>query len=73
MDVVALTLKLDLAVRRLGSRARAESGWRSWVDATQLAALCRVVDDGPITSELAAAEYMRSRSIAQTVAELLAG
>ncbi|MGW7574545.1 MarR family winged helix-turn-helix transcriptional regulator [Streptomyces sp. NPDC054765] len=69
MDLAALAMDLDFAMRRLRGRIRAESG----VDAEgwsrpQLTALYRVVHEGPITtSELAAMEYMRPQSMAQTV------
>ncbi|MEV0280496.1 MarR family transcriptional regulator [Streptomyces sp. NPDC050610] len=72
MDLAALAMDLDFAIRRLRGRIRTESG----VDAeglsrTQLTALYRVVHEGPITtSGLAAMEYMRPQSMAQTVTGL---
>ncbi|WP_405747461.1 MarR family transcriptional regulator [Streptomyces sp. NBC_01525] len=72
MDLAALAMDLDFAMRLLRGRIRAESG----VDAEglsrpQLTALYRVVREGPITtSELAALEYMRPQSMAQTLAGL---
>lgn len=71
----ALAVDLDLAMRRLRSRVRAESGVdeAGW-SRPQLAALYRVVNDGPLSiSELAACEYMRPQSMAQTVSELEKG
>jgi DNA-binding MarR family transcriptional regulator len=75
VDVTALAVRLDFSMRRLRSRVRAESGadGTGWTR-PQLTALYRVVNEGPITtSELAAAEYMRPQSMAQTVAELEKG
>ena len=69
-----MTTASDLmtAMTRLRARLRSESTptdmqW-SW---SQLAALSRIIDDGPLTtSDLAQAEHMRRQSMAETVATL---
>jgi DNA-binding MarR family transcriptional regulator len=67
-----LATDLANAMTRLRSRLRAESGLGSapW-SRSQLTALNRVVYGSPsTTSDLAAAEYMRPQSMAQTVGTL---
>jgi DNA-binding MarR family transcriptional regulator len=63
---------LALALDRLRGRLRQEAGLGSsaW-SRSHLAALNRIVRDGPITtSDLAAAEYMKPQSMSQTVTAL---
>lgn len=65
-------LELVRAMDRLRGRIRSETGMRSgpW-SRSQLAALHRVVTGPPTTtSDLAAAEYMKPQSMAQTLAVL---
>ncbi|MEU3711228.1 MarR family winged helix-turn-helix transcriptional regulator [Streptomyces catenulae] len=72
MDLAALAMDLDFAMRLLRGRIRAESGVEAeGLSRPQLTALYRVVREGPITtSELAALEYMRPQSMAQTLTGL---
>ena len=72
MDVAALAVDLDFAMRGLRARIRAESGvGTEGLSRGQLTALYRVVHEGPITtSELAAVEYVRPQSMAQTLSAL---
>ncbi|MFD6530979.1 MarR family winged helix-turn-helix transcriptional regulator [Streptomyces sp. NPDC060184] len=67
-----LALELVRSMDRLRGRIRSETGMRAgpW-SRSQLAALSRVVAGGPTTtSDLAAAEYMKPQSMAQTLAVL---
>ncbi|MFE9614019.1 MarR family winged helix-turn-helix transcriptional regulator [Streptomyces sp. NPDC006012] len=67
-----LALELVRSMDRLRSRIRSETGMHTgpW-SRSQLAALYRVVSGPPATtSDLAAAEYMRPQSMAQTLAVL---
>jgi DNA-binding MarR family transcriptional regulator len=74
VSATAIATELMTAMTRLRARLRAEATpsemrW-SW---SQLAALGRLVDDGPTTiTDLALAEHVRRQSMAETVAVLRA-
>jgi DNA-binding MarR family transcriptional regulator len=59
-----------MAVTRLRSRIRIESGMRSTgIPISQLAVLSRIIDEGPTTAAtLAAAEHVTQQAIAQSLA-----
>jgi DNA-binding MarR family transcriptional regulator len=61
-----------MAVTRLRSRIRIESGQRSTgIPISQLAVLSRIIDEGPTTAAaLAAAEHVTQQAIAQSLATL---
>ena len=61
-----------MAVSRLRSRLRTESGLRSTgIPISQLAVLGRIIDEGPTTAAaLAAAEHVTQQAIAQSLATL---
>jgi DNA-binding MarR family transcriptional regulator len=61
-----------MAVSRLRSRIRIESGLRSTgIPISQLAVLARIIDEGPITAAaLAASEHVTQQAIAQSLATL---
>jgi DNA-binding MarR family transcriptional regulator len=63
-------MRLAMAVTRLRSRIRIESGQRSTgIPISQLAVLSRVIDEGPTTAAaLAAAEHVTQQAIAQSLA-----
>ena len=63
-------VELALAVKRLRARLRAEAGQSGWT-ISQLAALSRLVREGPTTaSGLARAEHVRPQSMAAIIATL---
>jgi DNA-binding MarR family transcriptional regulator len=72
LSATAVAIELMTAMSRLRARLRSESTpsdmrW-TW---SQLAALGRVVEDGPTTiTDLALAEHVRRQSMAETVARL---
>ncbi|MFF2523375.1 MarR family winged helix-turn-helix transcriptional regulator [Streptomyces liangshanensis] len=74
-EAARAAVDLSLALGRLRGRLRAEGGPGSSVwTRSQLAALHRVAGGPPATtSDLAAAEYMRPQSMAQTLAALEKG
>lgn len=65
-------VRLGIAVSRLRSRIRIESGLRSTgIPISQLAVLARIIDEGPTTaSALAAGEHVTQQAIAQSLATL---
>jgi DNA-binding MarR family transcriptional regulator len=65
-------VRLAMAVSRLRSRIRAESGARSsGIPISQLAVLGRIIDEGPTTAAaLAAGEHVTQQAIAQSLATL---
>jgi DNA-binding MarR family transcriptional regulator len=65
-------VRLAMAVSRLRSRLRIESGLRSTgIPISQLAVLARIIDEGPTTaSALAAGEHVTQQAIAQSLATL---
>ena len=65
-------VRLGIAVSRLRSRIRIESGLRSaGIPISQLAVLARIIDEGPTTaSALAAGEHVTQQAIAQSLATL---
>jgi DNA-binding MarR family transcriptional regulator len=65
-------VRLGMAVSRLRSRIRIESGVRSTgIPISQLAVLGRIIDEGPTTAAaLAASEHVTQQAIAQTLATL---
>lgn len=65
-------MRLGIAVSRLRSRIRIESGLRSTgIPISQLAVLARIIDEGPTTaSALAAGEHVTQQAIAQSLATL---
>jgi DNA-binding MarR family transcriptional regulator len=65
-------VRLGIAVSRLRSRIRIESGLRSTgIPISQLAVLGRIIDEGPTTaSALAAGEHVTQQAIAQSLATL---
>jgi DNA-binding MarR family transcriptional regulator len=65
-------VRLGMAVSRLRSRIRIESGVRSTgIPISQLGVLGRIIDEGPATAAaLAASEHVTQQAIAQTVATL---
>jgi DNA-binding MarR family transcriptional regulator len=65
-------MRLAMAVTRLRSRIRIESGQRSTgIPISQLAVLSRIIDEGPTTAAaLAAAEHVTQQAIAQSLATL---
>src|SRR5258708_36515857 len=69
---VSDAVRLGIAVSRLRSRIRIESGLRSTgIPISQLAVLGRLIDEGPTTaSALAAGEHVTQQAIAQSLATL---
>ena len=65
-------IRLAMAVFRLRSRIRIESGLRSTgIPISQLAVLGRIIDEGPTTAAaLAASEHVTQQAIAQSLATL---
>jgi DNA-binding MarR family transcriptional regulator len=65
-------VRLGMAVSRLRSRIRLESGLRSTgIPISQLAVLGRIIDEGPTTAAaLAASEHVTQQAIAQSLATL---
>src|ERR1700730_8591563 len=65
-------VRLAMAVSRLRSRIRIESGMRSTgIPISQLAVLGRIIDEGPTTAAaLAAGEHVTQQAIAQSLATL---
>ena len=65
-------VRLAMAVSRLRSRIRTESGVRSTgIPISQLAVLGRIIDEGPTTAAaLAAGEHVTQQAIAQSLATL---
>jgi DNA-binding MarR family transcriptional regulator len=65
-------VRLAMAVSRLRSRLRIESGLRSTgIPISQLAVLGRIIDEGPTTAAaLAAGEHVTQQAIAQSLATL---
>ena len=65
-------VRLAMAVSRLRSRIRTESGMRSTgIPISQLAVLARIIDEGPTTAAaLAAGEHVTQQAIAQSLATL---
>jgi DNA-binding MarR family transcriptional regulator len=65
-------VRLAMAVSRLRSRIRIESGLRSTgIPISQLAVLGRIIDEGPTTAAaLAAGEHVTQQAIAQSLATL---
>jgi len=65
-------VRLAMAVSRLRSRIRIESGLGSTgIPISQLAVLGRIIDEGPTTAAaLAAAEHVTQQAIAQSLATL---
>jgi DNA-binding MarR family transcriptional regulator len=65
-------VRLAVAVSRLRSRIRIESGLRSTgIPISQLAVLARIIDEGPTTAAaLAASEHVTQQAIAQSLATL---
>ena len=65
-------VRLAMAVTRLRSRIRIESGLRSTgLPISQVAVLSRIIDEAPTTAAaLAAAEHVTQQSIAQSLATL---
>jgi DNA-binding MarR family transcriptional regulator len=65
-------VRLAMAVSRLRSRIRIESGLRSTgIPISQLAVLARIIGEGPITAAaLAASEHVTQQAIAQSLATL---
>jgi DNA-binding MarR family transcriptional regulator len=65
-------VRLAMAVSRLRSRIRIETGLRSTgIPISQLAVLARIIDDGPTTAAaLAAGEHVTQQAIAQSLATL---
>jgi DNA-binding MarR family transcriptional regulator len=65
-------VRLAMAVSRLRSRIRTESGVRSTgIPISQLAVLARIIDEGPTTAAaLAAGEHVTQQAIAQSLATL---
>lgn len=74
-DVSELAVALSVALTRLRSRLRVESGMTTaGVTLSQLAIVQRILASGPTTAaELAAAEYVTQQAIAQSVAILKEG
>jgi DNA-binding MarR family transcriptional regulator len=71
-DEASDALRLAMAVSRLRSRIRTESGMRSTgIPISQLAVLGRIIDEGPTTAAaLAAGEHVTQQAIAQSLATL---
>src|ERR1700722_1173807 len=65
-------VRLAMAVSRLRSRIRIESGLRSTgIPISQIAVLGRILDEGPTTAAaLAASEHVTQQAIAQSLATL---
>ena len=65
-------VRLAMAVSRLRSRIRIESGLRSTgIPISQVAVLARIIDEGPTTAAaLAASEHVTQQAIAQSLATL---
>ena len=65
-------VRLAMAVSRLRSRIRIESGLRSTgIPISQIAVLGRIIDEGPTTAAaLAASEHVTQQAIAQSLATL---
>jgi DNA-binding MarR family transcriptional regulator len=65
-------VRLAVAVTRLRSRIRIESGLRSTgIPISQMAVLGRIIEEGPTTAAaLAAAEHVTQQAIAQSLATL---
>jgi DNA-binding MarR family transcriptional regulator len=65
-------MRLAMAVTRLRSRIRNESGQRSTgIPISQLTVLSRIIDEGPTTAAmLATAEHVTQQAIAQSLATL---
>ena len=65
-------VRLGIAVSRLRSRIRIESGLRSTgIPISQLAVLARIIDEEPTTAAaLAASEHVTQQAIAQSLATL---
>jgi DNA-binding MarR family transcriptional regulator len=65
-------VRLAMAITRLRSRIRTESGMRSTgMPISQLAVLGRIIDEGPTTAAaLAAGEHVTQQAIAQSLAAL---
>jgi DNA-binding MarR family transcriptional regulator len=65
-------MRLAMAVTRLRSRIRLESGLRSTgIPISQISVLSRIIGDGPTTAAaLAAAEHVTQQAIAQSLATL---
>ena len=65
-------VRLAMAVSRLRSRIRTESGMRSTgIPISQLAVLARIIDEGSTTAAaLAAGEHVTQQAIAQSLATL---
>src|SRR6201984_906856 len=65
-------VRLGIAVSRLRSRIRIESGMRSTgIPISQLAVLARIIDEGPTTAAaLAVGEHVTQQAIAQSLATL---
>lgn len=74
-DTAEVAVRLSVALKRLRSRLREESGTTSTgFTISQLALLHRLIEAGPATAaSLAAAEHVSQQAIAQSVATLKAG
>jgi DNA-binding MarR family transcriptional regulator len=74
VDVDEAAVELAFALKRLRARLRAEAGPTGGWTISQLAALGRIVREGPTTaSRLAQAEHVRPQSMGEIVARLKAG
>lgn len=73
-DTAKVAVRLAVAVKRLRSRMREESGVTSTgLSVSQLSIFTRLVNEGPATAaSLAAAEHVSNQAIAQTLAGLKA-
>jgi DNA-binding MarR family transcriptional regulator len=73
-DVPAAARRLSVAITRLRSRLREESGTHATgLSISQLAVLQSVVDDGPTTAaDLAQVQHVSAQSVAQNLAVLKA-
>jgi DNA-binding MarR family transcriptional regulator len=73
-DTAKVAVRLSVALKRLRSRLREESGTTSTgFTISQLALLQRLIEGGPATAaSLAAAEHVSQQAIAQSVATLKA-
>ncbi|WP_052849640.1 MarR family winged helix-turn-helix transcriptional regulator [Streptomyces avicenniae] len=71
-DTVETAHRLGVAITRLRSRLREESGTHdTGLSISQLSVLRRVIDEGPVTAAyLAGAEHVSPQSIAQNLAAL---
>jgi DNA-binding MarR family transcriptional regulator len=74
MDADEAAVELAFALKRLRARLRSEASPSEGWTISQLAALGRIVREGPITtSRLAQAEHVRPQSMAEIVSTLKAG